>query len=152
MICQCGCSKQRYYDIIPVTENIKCDFKIENSDLAGELTINAEGDLSLIFTSPDNIKDTGIRIKEECFIIEVHGISNRYPINEAPKDSPAICLYDAFNASKSISPTLIDDVITVKGSSESCDFSMEISNAGYITKISLGDHTVFLFSNHVAIK
>ena len=141
----CGCSNGILSDISPITKGFSCDFSIADSDLSGQLSVNIEGDLSLVFEGPDIINGIGIRVKEESIIIEVDGISERYPRNDAPPDSPALLIYDALSAAKDISPAADSDRIILKGK----DYLLTLDGYGYITKMEFdGSDTVISLSEH----
>ena len=141
----CGCSNGILSDISPITKGFSCKFSIADSDLSGQLSVNLEGDLSLIFNGPDIINGIGIRVKEESVIVEVDGISERYPRNDAPPDSPALLIYDALSAAKDFSPTADGDRIILKGK----DCILMLDGYGYITKMEFdGSDTVVYLSEH----
>lgn len=140
-------------DVEPIVKGFKCDFSVADSDLSGELFVNNEGDLSMVFSGPDIINNIGIRVKEETVIIEVQGMSERYSRSEAPTDSPALYIYDSLISMKSLSPKITDDVITVKGSSQSGGFTAILNGTGYITELRFDKiDTVFKFDNHILQK
>lgn len=141
----CGCSNGNLSDISPITKGFLCSFSVADSDLSGNLSVNAEGDLSLVFSGPDIINGIGIRVKEESVIIEVDGISERYPRNEVPTDSPALLIYDALTTAKDFSPTTDGDRIVLKGK----DFLLTLDGYGYITEMEFdGSDTVISLSEH----
>lgn len=146
----CGCSNHTVSDVEPIVKGFKCDFSVADSDLSGELFVNNEGDLSMVFSGPDIINNVGIRVKEESVIIEVQGISERYSRSEAPKDSPALHIYDALLYMKSLTPKIIDNAITVEGSSQSGGFTAILNGTGYITELRFDKiDMVFKFDNHI---
>ena len=149
----CGCSNHKASDIEPITRGFKCNFSVVDSDLSGELFVNAEGDLSMIFKGPDIINNVGIRVKEESVIIEVAGLSERYSRADAPNDSPALYAYDAFISMNDFTPFFENDVISVSGKSKSGGFKALINGTGYITELHFDNiDTVLNFENHVITK
>lgn len=131
----CGCSNNSLTDISPITNKFSCNFSVADSDLSGQLSVNAEGDLSLVFGGPDIINGIGIRVKEESVIIEVDGVSERYARSEVPTDSPALLIYDALTVAKNFSPTADGDRIVLIGKGDSGGFSLTLDGYGYITEM-----------------
>ncbi len=116
------------------------------------MSVNSEGELSIIFTKPDFINGLGIRVKEESVITEVQGISERYSRNEAPDDSPALYIYDILCVANSFEAEIINDEITLSGTCLSGDFSLKLNGTGYISQIVLSKtDTVFDLKNFKAI-
>ncbi len=153
MACICGCSKHGATDIKPKAFGFKCDFTVEGSDLSGEMSVNAEGDLSMVFTGPDIINGTGVRVKEDSIIVEVHGISQRYKRSDAPNDSPAILIYDALVEMKSATPVISDGEIKVFSAGNSGEFSATLDGTGHIILFSFAESdTVLHLKNHIDIK
>lgn len=145
----CGCSNGPISDISPKCNNFKCDFEIAGSDLSGELSVNAEGDLSLVFSGPDIINGTGIRVKENSVIIEFQGISERYSRNDAPKDSPALHIYDALIEMPKCEPLFDGDETVIKGNSPSGNFTAVLDGKGFITRMSfLEIESDIILKNH----
>ena len=149
----CGCSNHKASDIEPITKGFNCDFSIVSSDLSGELSINSEGDLSIVFSGPDIINNVGIRVKEESIIIEVHGISERYTRAQAPQDAPALYIYDALASINKLTPVVKNDEIYISGKCKSGNFKAILNGTGYITKLMFDQiDTVFVFENHILNK
>ena len=145
----CGCSNDSISDISPKCNNFKCDFEIAGSDLSGEMSVNVEGDLSLVFSGPDIINGTGIRVKENSVIIEFQGISERYVRSDAPKDSPALHIYDALIQIPNCEPLLDGEETVVKGKSLSGDFTAELDGKGCIIRISFPEiESEIILKNH----
>ena len=148
-----GCSKHETENIIPLVKGFECDFSIADSDLNGQLSVNQEGDLSLVFSGPDIINGVGIRVKEESVIVEVKGISERYSINEAPSNSPALLLYYALISMADKHPKVIDNKIQIIGSSQSCGYKATLNGTGQIVSIDFEENDITLnFTNHVETK
>ena len=145
-----GCSEHKVSDITPKITSFKCDFEITESDLSGQLSVNSEGDLSVIFNGPDIINGTAVRVKEESVILEFQGISERYSRDETPDDSPAVLLYDAFSNAQSKIPTLSDGDIIVQTATNDGKCRLTLNGMGFVTKIETPQH-IFTFSNHVEI-
>ena len=109
----CGCSNHTVSDVEPIVKGFKCDFSVADSDLSGELFVNNEGDLSMVFSGPDIINNVGIRVK-------------------------------------SLTPKIIDNAITVEGSSQSGGFTAILNGTGYITELRFDEiDMVFKFDNHI---
>lgn len=152
MCCICGCSKDDVSDITPITKSFKCDFSIEGSDLNGELSVNSEGDLSIVFSGPDIINGTAIRIREESVIIDVQGAVERYARDTVPEDSPALYIYDALTATENLKPKVNNNKIYIDGDCLSGGFSAVLNGTGFITELTLHDTgTTVFFNNHFRI-
>lgn len=148
----CGCSKSETADITPITNGFKCDFSIKDSDLSGELSVNQDGYLTVIFSGPDIINGTSISVKEEIIIIEVQGVTEQYARSTVPDDSPALYIYDALLAADGIEPEIIDDEIQISGICRSGDFTAVLSGTGFLNSITLQDTgTTLSFRNPVRI-
>ncbi len=104
----------------------------------------------MIFSGPDIINGTAIRVKEESVILEFQGISERYSLEETPKDSPAVLLYDAFSNAQSKAPTLSDGDIIVETATTDGKCTLTLNGMGFVTKIETPQH-IFTLSNHVEI-
>ena len=143
-----GCSEHTVSDVTPKVTSFRCDFEIVDSDLSGQMSVNREGDLSVIFSGPDIINGTAIRVKEDSVILEFQGISERYSREETPKDSPAVLLYDAFCNSQSKTPKLSDGDITVETATNNGKCTLTLNGMRFITKIETPQH-IFILSNHV---
>lgn len=132
-----------------ITDSFKCDFSLDGSDLGGEMSVNREGDITFLFTSPDSINGTSIRVKEESVILEVHGISERYPRSDVPSGSPTLYIYDVLTAAPTLAPTPTDTKFRLEGQCISGGFSAEIGGTGFIESLTLkSSGSVFNFSNH----
>ncbi len=133
---------------MPKTASFGCDFSINDSDLSGSISVNSEGDLSVIFNGPDIINGTAVRVKEESVILEFQGISERYSREETPPDSPAVLLYDALICARNKKPTVIDGEIAIRDSTSNNKFTITLNGMGFVTKAEL-DEITFIFTNHI---
>lgn len=145
-----GCSKHEIEEIKPKVTSFQCDFEIIDSDLSGQLSVNNEGDLSIIFKGPDIINGTAIRVKEESIIVEVQGISERYSRADTPSNSPALLLYDAFIASKTKRPNVKNSEIVVTGVANDNAFVLTLNGMGFISKADF-ENLNFIFTNHIEL-
>lgn len=145
----CGCSNHGSDSVEVITASFKCDFSVDGSDLGGEMSVNGEGDITFLFSSPDNINGTSIRVKEESVILEVHGISERYPRSQVPSGSPTLYIYDVLTAASALTPTPDDTSFRLDGQCLSGGFSAKIGGTGFIESLTLkSSGSVFCFSNH----
>lgn len=148
--CLCGCSKQAYNDVLPITKGFECEFEVVDSNLSGNMFINVEGELSFIFESPDIINSMAIRIKEDSVILEVHNLSERYRRDSVPNDSPLLLIYDALLSMScdALETTVSDSNILVMSSNQNGSYKATIDGNGFITKITFVEsNTTFTFYN-----
>ena len=135
-------------DITPITSGFECEFLVEGSDLAGEMSVSQDKILTMVFSGPDIINGTSICINGEVVTVEVQGITEKYSRSSVPKSSPALCIYDALISAESISPSVKNDIIYIEGDSQSGSFSATLNGTGFITEINLYDSaTTVIFKN-----
>ena len=139
-------------DITPITSGFECEFLVEGSDLAGEMSVSQDKILTMVFSGPDIINGTSICINGEVVTVEVQGITEKYSRSSVPKSSPALCIYDALISAESIAPSVKNDKIYIEGDSQSGSFSATLNGTGFITEIALNDSaTTVTFKNHYMI-
>ena len=153
--CLCGCSNKGSRNVIPITKGFNCDFLISDLSLSGEMSVNVEGDISFIFTEPENIKSLSVRIKEESIILEVQGISERFKREEVPDDSPLLLVYDALQSMSvgELDITDFDSRTFVSSNNRNGSYKAMLDATGYITELSFSKcYTAIQFTNHTNIK
>ncbi len=154
IICLClnGCINKYEVEIAVVSCGFKCEFGIIGSELSGEMTVNQDGKLNMVFSGPDIINGVGITVVGETVIIDVRGITERYSRNTVPKDSPATYLYDILADISTLTPQINNDEITVSGNCESGKYDAVLNGTGFIEGITLADTGLNIeFKNHIML-
>ena len=147
-----GCSSAGNYGITPVLDKFKCDFSVEESEISGEIEVDENGTLTILFTGGDIINGIKMQVKEETLNIDVNGISEVYSRNEMPKSSPAFYIYDALIAAKQLTPSLKNEKFIIAGDCQSGPYILTLNDTGFIEKISpIGSGLNFCLTNHVSL-
>lgn len=148
-----GCSSAESEGVTPVLDKFKCDFSIEESELSGEIEVDENGALTILFSGDDIINGIKMQVKDETLNVDVNGVAEVYSRNEVPENSPLFYIYDALISAKQSTPTLKGDIFIIEGDCKSGPYILTLSGTGFIEKFSPVDSGLsFYFANHVSLQ
>lgn len=113
------------------------------------MSVDNSGAVSLVFNGPDIINGISITVYDTVCKIEVQNISETYPIDQIPQDSPALLIYNALKTISDTSPTTSNGEIVANLLNKQSNYILTLDSTGFITAIKTKDLSIeIVFSNH----
>lgn len=123
---------------LPSQLNCKVSASYLDEDFEGDITSLPSGEFTAVMTAPAGINGLKISINPDGCKVTQNGIELEYPTEKLGNLCPFVRLYDAFNASRHIAPTVSNGenscVLTYDDGGDKYKFTLD-KESGNILKI-----------------
>lgn len=151
LICN-GCSKNHDDNVVPLLKGFSCNYRVENTDFFGELTVDENGKCTFTFDSPTVLAGTLIIVSEECVFVEADGFAQNFNRDSLPEYSFTIGTFDVLNSANVTHLNSKGDLLFIDDVCDSGNYKIYFLHTGTIERIYLAElNTEIKISNVLKI-